>query len=623
MSESVIGSASTLSVRLGIRGLPQLTDTMIGGGLYVLLAETPSARFPLLAENLGSTLKGGMKCSIIVPSSPELFLQRVEGLAAIRASELIAADQLQIFTMQDEFPKKMFRFGATAFISELEQFEIPPRSYILFDQADEVLSLHDITLAVEQIGALKAWFMKQGITALMVFTRMSGANMDSINALMDNMNGLVRIGGDSSGLKLTFDYWQSPEGTIAARSFLLKILESGRYEAKAPTARAAEQGASGSGAATAEVIEDAEKFFFYMNPDLASLAKQVSGNWKLVDTLVGMMHATRGTRSSTSILVYDRNTNLRQLAETVHTLRLTIGRHAKIIVQEKNASLRYQNEAFLLRLGINLVVHRDVPPARLPLMLESLSGQVFTKDVDINFEAAMASVLPATAGGYLTPARFAREVQTILERVVTLDIPCAMVVGKPTAEVSIAHVMKNNGLNRPGDVITTDGELCYIFLNACPESVVLTTLGRGFKMPLESVLQDARFLVRSEEIQAELAAILRCGDVPDYSSVIGIKDAVAVAPALVQEAAAVMKMPVAASRAEAASAPEALSAVGVPIAMAPAMTASIVQPAAVLPVAVSVHREKTAQAPVVVTPAAREDVPKRAIRATRSSIIEP
>ena len=519
-------SASIMpAVRLGIRGLPNLTDNMISGGLYVLIAETPSARFPILAGNLGNALKNERPCSVIVPSQPELFLQRIEALEKMNAAALIASSRLQVFVMQEEFSKKMFRFGADAFVQELEKFEIPENSYLLFDQADELLSLHDITLALDQINILKNWFAQQRVTALLVFSRANDANSGAINALMDSMSGIARLFGDRDGLELTFDYWQSPEGTIAARNYRLSTLASGLYEATTPAEPFIDSGKHG----VAEVKEDAEPYYFYMNPDLGSLAKQMPGIWKRVDTLVGMMHATHNTRSSTSILMYQRDTNLRQLAETVHTLRLSLGRHAKIIVQEKDASLRYQNEAFLLKLGLNLVVHREVSASRLPLLLESLNGQVFSRDVDINFEAAMASVLPATASGYVLPSRFVREVQSILERAVTLDIPCAMVVGKPAQHTSVIDILKSSGLSRPGDLITSDGECCYLFLNACPESVLLKTLSRVLRMPLDTAFDHVEFLIRGEEIQPVLAALMRHGDQPDYSPMAGVRDVAATA----------------------------------------------------------------------------------------------
>jgi cellulose biosynthesis protein BcsE len=267
--------------------------------------------------------------------------------------------------------------------------------------------------------------------------------------------------------------------------------------------------------------DHAEPHFIYMDPDLGSVAKHMPGVWQREDTLVGIMHATRVTPSATTILCYRPDTTLRQLAETVHTLRLSLGRHAHIVIQEKGASLRYQNEALLLRLGVNLVVHKDVPTSRLPLLLESLRGQVFNRDVNINFEDALASVTPTRLRGYLLPLRFAREVEIILERAETLSVPCVMIVGRPLANLTMMDILMHINLSRSGDLFTADNESCYLFLNACPQSVQLATLERLLGRSVDESFGDLRFVVQRAEIDSELTALSRAADLgqlPDYSS---------------------------------------------------------------------------------------------------------
>lgn len=510
------------SIRVGVQGLPNLTDGMINGGLYVLVTETPPARFPILTASLTNALKADIVCSVVVAADPKSFIQRIESFGTTRATDAINTGQLRFFTMKDEFAKKMFQFGADRFVRELENYEIPTNSYLVFDQADELLSLHDFTLAKDQVEILQNWCLTRQVTLLLVFLRAGESQIGTLNALMDNMTGITRLAANKGSLELTFDYWQSPEGTVAARHFQLLTLDSGLYEA---TVNAVPQESNAELARTTDAIEiaDDDFDFFYMDPDLGSLAKQMNGVWRRVDTMVGMMHATRNKRAATCILTYQRDTNLRQLAETVHTLRLGLGKYARIVVQEKQASLRYQNEALLLSLGVNLVVNRDVPSSRLPLMLDSLVGQVFTRDVDINFEAALNSVLPTQVRGYLPPSRFLREVSTILTRGETLNIPCAMVKGRPNQNASITGIMASNGLSRPGDLITADREYCYLFLNACPQPAILVTIDRILGGTAESLFDEVHFMVKREEIQAVLDALAHDatrGDLPDYSSIL-------------------------------------------------------------------------------------------------------
>lgn len=507
-------------ISLGVPGLPSLTDSLMVGGLYLLIAETASARFPVLAASLSAGLGRGVKCRIVLPQNPEVFIQRLESFGNLSVLQGIEDHQLQLFTMQDEFSKKMFRFGAEAFVRELDHYEFPDGSYVVFDQADDLLSLHDVALALDQVDVLRKWALEHQVTVLLVLTRVNESQASTINALMDDLTGIARLGASRNGLELSFDYWQSPEGTIAGRSFLLNAVSSGLYEARSTAAT--DEGANTE--SRFETFDDADgsgAHFFYMDPDLGSLAKQMHGNWQRVDTLVGMMHATRNLRAATCILLFQKGSVLRQLAETVHTLRLTLGRYARIVVQEKEASLRYQNESLLLKLGLNLVVNRDVPVSRLPLLLESLKGQIFNRDVDINFEAALASVMPTQLHGYLLPQRFVRETAVILDRAETLNVPCALMVGLPVASVAMLDLISNNSISRAGDLITADAEKCFVFLNACPQSVMLATLERLLGVSVDDAFLNVKFVVNKEEMQAELAALLRSAErekLPDYSA---------------------------------------------------------------------------------------------------------
>ncbi len=487
----------------------------------MLIAETASARFPILSTSLSIALNSSMPCCVILPQNPEVFIQRVESFGNLNITQSIESQHLKMFLMQEEFSKKMFRFGADAFVEELEHFQVPDNSYLLFDQADDLLSLHDVVLAMDQVQIFRKWAHEHHMTLLLVLTRTTEAHTSTINALMDDLTGIVRLGVSRNGLELSFDYWQSPEGTIAGKNFVLTALDTGLYQASSNMVLP-EGAGSEAKFDHADIPEGDEAQFFFMDPDLGSLAKQMQGKWQRVDTLVGMMHATRNLRSATCILVFQRGSNLRQLAEAVHTLRLSMGRYARLIVQEKEASLRYQNEALLLKLGLNLVVNRDVPLGRLPLLLESLKGQIFNRDVDINFEAALTSVLPTRLRGYLMPSRFTKEVDVILERAETLNIPCALVIGRPAPGIEMVNLMTNNKLSRPGDLITADSVDCFIFLNACPEAVLLMTLERIFGMPVDTAFANVRFALQREEIQSEMAALLRTTErenTPDYTSV--------------------------------------------------------------------------------------------------------
>lgn len=521
MPDNTATTALLPNVRIGIRGLPNLTGNMVPGGLYVLVAENASARIALMANCLDAALKDGRRCFSVVPGNPGIYLQRLDSFPGLSIRAALDKEQLRIFTMQEEFSKKMFRYGAERFVEELEHFDVQENDFLLFDQADDAIGLHDIALSLEQIDVLGKWLMRRNVTALLVFLRITESHAGTLNALMDHLHGIMRIGGDDAGLRLTFDYWQSSEGTVAARHFQLVTLDTNLYEATAKSSTIDPVAIDNSPPQELPSPPESPPSYFYMDPDLGSLAPSMQGEWIFVDTLVGMMHATRNHRRAIAIFCYRQDANLRQLAEAIHTLRINLGKYAQIIVQEKNASLRYQNEALLLRLGTNLVIHRDVQPARMPLMIDSMAGQVFSRDVDINFEATLASVSPTSLRGYQPPARFVREVSALVERAGTLNLPYALVVGTPIEGTEMLDTLKTLRVTRAGDLFSADNSHCYVFLNACQQAVILATMERLVGGALSTLLTDVRFLVAWDAIQHELDALshnAEVGMVIDYTS---------------------------------------------------------------------------------------------------------
>jgi hypothetical protein len=221
--------AVIFSIELGIFGMPEFSANMISGGLYALKVGTSSARFPLLSSSLQSAIRAGLPCTIVTASAPDELLQRLELYGDFSAKQVLADGRLAVYSMQEEFSKKMFRFGADRLTQELIDFKVPERSFLLFDQADDLLSLHDFNLASQQIKIIAKWFKQRQITGLLSFSRSSDQKLDTLNTLMDYLTGIARLGGDRDGLELTFQYWRASPGVIAARNFNLYQKDTGIY----------------------------------------------------------------------------------------------------------------------------------------------------------------------------------------------------------------------------------------------------------------------------------------------------------------------------------------------------------------------------------------------------------
>ncbi|MEY2953189.1 MAG: hypothetical protein RLZZ401_1276, partial [Pseudomonadota bacterium] len=267
------------AVRLFVPDLPETTDAMIAGGVYAMIAETPPARFPVLASSLGGCFAEQRSATLLVPSDPKIFIDRLSAVGYPNAETAIEKGRLQVFQLQDDFSKKMFRFGAEAFVSELDHFGLPANSFLVIDQADELLSLHDMSLALEQADELGKWARKLKITVLLVFTRVAAvaSSLATLTGLMDYLSGIVRLGGHQDGLDLTFEYWQSPDGTVAAKVYHLRILDGGRYQVRKTEAPVSAEAVT-AGAVPEDVEPDelaADLRYLYLAPQLADIGREM------------------------------------------------------------------------------------------------------------------------------------------------------------------------------------------------------------------------------------------------------------------------------------------------------------------------------------------------------------
>lgn len=548
------------AVRLFIADLPETTDAMIPGGVYAMIAETPPARFPVVATSMAGVMAAGLPATLLVPSSPKVFVERLSQVGFPGIDDAMDSGRVQVFQFQDDFSKKMFRFGAEAFLNELDHFRLPAQSYLVIDQADELLSLHDISLALEQAEALGSWARKLKVTVLLVFTRLAAvpSSVATLTGLMDYLSGIVRLGGHQDGLDLVFEYWQSPDGTVAAKAFGLAIQDTGVYRVKPrETVVLPEEVSTDAAVAVRPEPEPEEEpgdlLYLYIDSQLAAVGQQVPGIWKACDSVVGLIRAAFGTRAPCVLLVYERQTQLRDLSEAVHTLRLSLGRRARIVVIERDASLRYQNEILLLRLGTSLVVHRDVPENRIPLMLESIRGQVFNREVEMDFEAALSSVVTSAKRGYLPPATFAREITAIVDRAEMLNLPCALVIASPAGAKACTEVLTQVRVHRAGDMSTTDGEYCYLFFSGCPQSSVAKALQTVTAERDLFAMQDIH--VNRNDIRRQLTALSESTHGKQFPDTL-VEYQPPVQPVRLEEPLAPVALPAVATHVESEPAPE-------------------------------------------------------------------
>lgn len=459
--------AQRLAYSLGIPGLPVLIDDLVHGGLYSINVETVSSRLHLIAQILHENLSRQIPCVLITPLPAAEFLARCGPQLRDYLEHCIEKQELRLFNMIGDYAKNIFRFGPEQFLSELTYFDVPEASFIICDQADSLFTMQDQAIAVDQAKAYRNWMQKTDSTALFLFLRTSGDNLMAANyhALTDYFSGAATFSMQREILMLSVDFWRSPEGAMAARALPLSLGQDARLRVVDEKTAGATPVAVGRTIAIATDDHD----IYYMGDDLDTVLPMNGGKHKKNLSLIGIMHDSQDAMAATVILTYTKAMELRQLAEAVHTLRLRRGNELRIVVRESGIFLRYYNELLMLRLGANLVIHENVALARIPLLIESLRGQVFRQELNVNFDEAISSILPSRKNGYLAVEQFCEEVQTVVNQARSLSVPCVMARLRHPQQCSAVQSIRRFHITRSGDLITADEHYCYLFLHACPE----------------------------------------------------------------------------------------------------------------------------------------------------------
>ena len=285
---------------------------------------------------------------------------------------------------------------------------------------------------------------------------------------------------------------------------------------------------------------------YFMGKDLEPFVLNGSGKCTLISDLPDMLRHTTAARAATLIMTFHNRMTFRELIETVHALRVTLGNRIRIIVRESGLFLRYYNELLLLKIGANLIIHDNVALARIPLLLESIRGQLYQTDTKFDFNEAIESILPSRKKGYLPPQRFCDEIDTVLIQAHALSVPCVLVVLRHPVGVDLMTSINRFRISRNGDLVTADASYCYVFLHACPEANFRNALTRLTGGNADDATEGRDFFSKLHAISGkidQLRQLIKQQNMPDLSEQFALLPSVApyepaIAPAPPQPAIA-------------------------------------------------------------------------------------
>ena len=450
-------------------------DTRVSGGVYALVPQSPPARYPLWAALLREATRDGRMCHVLIRSSAPDFLERLSKEGWPEVMDAWRDERLRVYPMVEDFATHVFRLDIEGLTAEFGYWGFRADELLLVDAADELLSLHDLTLATSQLAKLRNWARSQNLPVLLNFTLgATAAGLSSLTRLMDNLSGLARIHGDHVGPVLTLEYWQGALGTAAERTLQLEQGPRGYTVRTVNVASVAYTPgnessfvAVGAGVSGADKPNVAAQVSLAQDKVWARELQMLTGDeWSACAGVNEMVDACAAQDAPQLVLRYGADSLLAELAADVHLLRARLGAQARIVVAEHRVSLRYANEMMLLRLGANAIIRQDIPLARWPAALSALKGQPPRAMPDVDVNTAMTNAASPQGRGYLAVPDFLAQLHAAQERSRVLDVPFALAVIKPVAH-TIGKALHAALFRRNGDFITTDGHVVVVFFNAC------------------------------------------------------------------------------------------------------------------------------------------------------------
>jgi len=478
--------------KLNISGLSRVANEMEIGGSYFLILDNASVKTSLMIGSLRSSLESNISSVLILSSISDVENNSAKTLWGGFLKSGVESGSLKIFIHDEHFRSNIFRYGIKRFIQDLEFLNLESGSFIWFDFAEQLFTIQDINFAAKQVQVIVDWLKMKQVTAVFVFAKLNTHESHDIYLLSEHLSGLCRIGGGNRGLEAKFLHWHSHEGDIAHKNYALEESNSGFYRTSLPT--------------SSNVLEK-PSLHINLDPSVAECLESTTVEWIFLDSPLKLIHTLRDSPSPTIVLRFGLGTDILELAQTVHTLRTVIGRGAKIIVHEDSLSLRHSCELLLLSLGANVVMHKEIPVWRLPLLVESLEDTLFNRDIDVPFDKLILGVEPTQLAGLLTIEEFIDQVDNILKITKENKIPVVLFKGTTHLAQISQEVLKEIRLSRVGDFCAFDGSSVYIFLLSCPSYHLKEIFDRICSVSLDSIFINSNFWTSPENITAELEKI--------------------------------------------------------------------------------------------------------------------
>ncbi|HXU92537.1 MAG TPA: cellulose biosynthesis protein BcsE [Gallionella sp.] len=472
---------------IGIKELPDVAGKLAAGRIYVVMHDA-EAGLEMACKTLAVACASGR--AEWVAEDPSSYL-KVSAELGREVAECLRRGDLRIFRMKAGGHRGM----RLRLLNELDFIRVEPGSLIVVEGVDRFVEGDAAETWEEDVAAWQRWAERTRCAVLWMSPRRAGQSGHEADFLRmaHRFSGIARLRKSGGEVRWDIYYWFASEGLMADKSFRLGHDGCGNWRVDEREALRAE--------ATEPAVDEDDVFILRA----ALPGGRSAPGWRVFDTDEQMKAALSSARAPTVILNYGAGSPMEALARFIFELRRSIGPQVKIAVKEEGGRLRHSHEQLLLSVGANLVIPSETGFSRMQSLVKSIQGQVFARALPSDFDAALSGVVAVEQMGYLAPESFVGAVSEVMERSQPLEVNNALVRLFLTPGLDMLEALRYCTMKRPGDLCTADDESVYVFLFACEEQDISTTLDRLFRLPVSVLFTaESRFL-SAEDVAGALA----------------------------------------------------------------------------------------------------------------------
>ena len=513
--DSTLREATINQTHLGVLGLPADVG-LCGAGLVSVLLVRDEVLGQCCALSSARNFKQAGSLAILASGeSGQKFMDQFA--RSLDTSNKGSPGGLIFFRVTDDCAEIIGRLGANRFFDEIGVCGVTAKHTLLVQEGQAIFDWQNQDLFIKQWQAWKVWAANHHAPILLIIKDINGAHgfLPLLRILPMLVPNLAVLDADYGGGLLTVERWAGQDQRVH-RQFGLKLsaqdkslsLDGSEMDVRGQVVfYAPDQGRVIATAATVAGV------------------KGVPAEWTVVNDLSDMEAVCDSAVAATILLHADDDQEFEALSRFVHRMRSSHPRSLKIVVREITNKLRYNNELMLLRLGINLMVYKEIPFSRVVQVINDISDQIFSRPIENEYLLAVQAAEPNRIAGYLSPSTFCREVAAMLKRSERIDLGHSLVRLTILSSVAQLDALQACQARRLGDIFTADQNSIYLFLFACRESDVDSTLDRLFSVPVTELFSSHIIEPTPELIWESVGQLRRDNEnspMSDYSAVLQV-----------------------------------------------------------------------------------------------------